>query len=129
MRTTIKRLATVSNDSLHGDSRRSAAVFRGFVNKTPTEIRSIHSTLQVKRPKQNARGVWQLCLCNQCYVATKNIQAVFGIGGAEEGRVSANGKATKVIGRSATINRLATVSNDALHGESQGAVQQWSRDL
>ncbi len=52
-------------------------------------------------------------------MATKHIEAVLGTGGAEEGRVSANGQAAKVIVRRGTINRLATVSNDSLHVESR----------
>ena len=52
-------------------------------------------------------------------MATKHIQSVFGTGGADTLRVSANGKAAEVIVRRATINKLATVSNDSLHVESR----------
>ena len=52
-------------------------------------------------------------------MATKHTQSVVDTGNADEGRDSANAKAAEVIVRRATMNRLATVSNDSLHVESK----------
>ncbi len=54
-----------------------------------------------------------------CWMATKLTQSVFSTGSADDGTVSANRQAAKVIVRRATVNRQATVSNDSLHVQSR----------
>ena len=56
-RATMNRQATVSNDSLHVESRCNAAVVQRCVNETPMDSPDVDSTLQLSTPGKNARGV------------------------------------------------------------------------